>query len=123
MISATAATAIISIFLAIFGIVLPVVERLPRFGKVVSLRWAVVVTLLAILLGCVLDFGHLDATARHMIIIGVIVICGLYVVLRSAEKWLANGWSLGLSRLHVEKGDLKGDILLGDKKNDPQNPS
>ncbi len=118
MISATAATAIISIFIAIFGIVLPVVERLPKLGKVVSLRWAVVVTLLAILLGCVLDFGHLDATDRHMIIIGVIVICVLYVVLRSAEKWLANGWSLGINRLHVEKGDLKGDILLSEENKD-----
>ena len=118
MISATAATIIISIFIALFGIILPILDRLPGVGKCVSFRWAVVVTLLAILLGCVLDFGHLDETARHMIIVGVVIICGIYVVVRSAEKWLANGWSLGINRLHVEKGDLKGDILLNEENKD-----
>lgn len=118
MISATAATVIISIFIAVFGIILPVLDKSKTLGKCISFRWAVVVTLLAILLGCVLDFGHLDETARHMIIVGVVIICGIYVIVRSAEKWLANGWSLGVSRLHVEKGDLKGDILLSEENKD-----
>ena len=42
-------------------------------------------------------------------LIGGLVIAGVYVFLRTIEKILANGWLHGAS-IEVEKGDIKAKI-------------
>lgn len=68
------------------------------------------VALMAVMLGCVLDFSHLSDETRLYTIIAITVICGIYIVIRSAEKAMAKGWSFGLKRLRVEKGELKAEL-------------
>lgn len=103
MIDPTPATLIVVAFILIFGALLPVFNRIaPRY---VSYRWCVVVVLLALLIGSVIDFDGLDSSARQIILIGGQVVSGLYVVLRTVEKALANGWLNG-AQIEAKKGDI-----------------
>lgn len=107
MLSPDIATLIIVSFLVLFGLLLPILNRIaPQF---VSYRWAVVVVLLALLLGAVIDFGGLPDAARQAVIVGALVISGGYVFLRTIEKALAKGWLRGV-RLDVRKGDVSASI-------------
>lgn len=102
MISPTAATVVVISFVVIFGLILPIVNRVAP--KYVSYRWCVVVAVLALMLGVVIDFGGLSDDARIYIIVGGLIIAGGYVFLRTIEKALANGWLRGV-RLDAKKGD------------------
>lgn len=107
MISPIAATVIVISFLVVFGVVLPIFNRkLPKF---VSYRWCVIVVILALLIGAVLDFGELSDEVRYALVIGALVIAGGYILLRTVEKALANGWLRGM-RLDVRKGDASASI-------------
>lgn len=113
----TVATAIILGFLGIFGVVLPILNR--AAPKCVSYRWCVVVVVLSLLVGVTLDFGSLSDDIRGMIILGALIIAGGYVLLRTIEKALANGWFRGV-RLDVRKGDASATLSSG---NDPHDES
>lgn len=107
MISPTAATAIVVSFLVAFGVILPIFNRkLPKF---VSYRWCVIVVILALLIGAVLDFDALSDEVRYALVIGALVIAGGYILLRTIEKALANGWLRGM-RLDVRKGDASASL-------------
>lgn len=107
MLAPDIATLIIVSFLILFGLLLPILNRItPKF---VSYRWSVVVVLLALLLGAVIDFDGLPDAARQAVIVGALVISGGYVFLRTVEKALANGWLRGV-RLDVRKGDTSASI-------------
>ena len=113
MIDAIPATLILLSFIAAFAILVPVLNiKLPKF---ISYRWCVVVVALALLIGAVVDFQALSDEARRVIIVGGLVIAGSYVVLRTAEKALANGWLHG-ARIEANKGDLSVSIQSGDDK-------
>lgn len=111
MISPIAATAIVVSFLVAFGVVLPIFNRkLPKF---ISYRWCVIVVILALLIGAVLDFGALSDDVRYALVVGALVIAGGYILLRTVEKALANGWLRGM-RLDVRKGDASASLSSGD---------
>ena len=114
MIEPSFATIIILVFIAVFGLVLPLFERIPFFRNIVSYRWAVMVILLAVMLGCILDFSHLDDQARLYTIVGVLVISAVYIIIRSVEKAFAKGWTLGVDRIRLEKGDAKAEVVLSE---------
>lgn len=114
MIEPSFATIIILVFIAVFGLGLPLFERIPFFRNIVSYRWAVMVVLLAVMLGCILDFSHLNDQARLYTIVGVLVISAVYIVLRSVEKAFAKGWTLGVDRIRLEKGDAKAEVVLSE---------
>lgn len=107
MLSPNIATIIIVSFLVVFGIIMPILNRkLPKF---ISYRWSVIVVILALLIGAVLDFGALSDNVRYALIVGALVIAGGYILLRTIEKALANGWLRGM-RLDVRKGDASASI-------------
>ena len=93
MISPSFATIVIVSFLVVFGIVMPILNR--KFPKFISYRWSVIVVVLALLLGSVLDFDALSENVRYALIVGSLVIAGGYILLRTVEKALANGWLRG----------------------------
>lgn len=103
MIEPIYATIIIILFIVIFGIGVPVLDK--KVPKYISYRWCVVVVILALLIGVVIDFNILSDDARHIIIVGGLVISGGYVLLRTIEKVLANGWLHG-SSIEAKKGDI-----------------
>lgn len=98
------ATAIIIIFILLFGVGVPILNR--KAPKYISYRWCVVVVVLALLIGAVIDFSVLSDDARKVVLIGGLLIAGVYVALRTIEKVLANGWLKGAS-IEAQKGDAK----------------
>lgn len=113
MIDAIPATLILLSFIAAFGILVPVLNI--KSPKVISYRWCVVVVALSLLIGAVVDFRELSDEARRVILVGGLVIAGAYVVLRTIEKALANGWLRG-ARIEASKGDLRVSLESDDDK-------
>ena len=111
MISPTFATVVVLSFLLVFGLLIPVLNRV--CPKYVSYRWSVVVVILALLIGVVIDFGELSDETRRSLIIGGLIIAGGYVALRTLEKALANGWLSGI-RLQAKKGDASVTLSASD---------
>lgn len=97
------ATFIVVLFILIFGVAVPILNR--RAPKYISYRWCVIVVLLALLIGVVVDFGGLPQEIKMAVVAGGLVICGAYIVLRTLEKALANGWLRGAS-IEAKKGDI-----------------
>lgn len=103
MINPTPAVLIVVGFILIFGVLVPILNK--KAPKYISYRWCVVVVLLALLIGAVIDFGELNDTARQIVLVGGLVVSGLYVLLRTIEKALANGWLNG-AQIEAKKGDI-----------------
>lgn len=107
MVSPTFATIIICSFIGVFGVLIPLLnKKLPDY---VSYRWCVVVVILALLIGAVIDFEVLSDEARHIVLFGGLIVAGGYVLLRTAEKIIANGWLKG-ARIELKKGDASATI-------------
>lgn len=103
MIDPIAATIILVSFIVLFGVGVPILNvKLPKF---ISYRWCVIVVALALLIGAVIDFEVLSEEPRKIVLVGGLIIVGVYVVLRTIEKVLANGWLKGAS-LEATKGDI-----------------
>lgn len=104
-------------FILVFGVGVPILDR--KAPKYISYRWCVIVVALALLIGAVIDFEVLSDDARKIVLVGGLVIAGVYVVLRTIEKVLANGWLKGAS-IEATKGDisvkLSSDSKDGEKK-------
>lgn len=113
MISPELATAIVIVFILLFGVAVPVLNR--KAPKYISYRWCVVVVLLALLIGVVVDFGDLSDAARQAVIVGALVVAGVYVILRTLEKALANGWLRGAT-IEAKKGDISVTVSSKDKE-------
>jgi cell division protein FtsW (lipid II flippase) len=117
MISPVIATIIMVSFILVFGVGVPILDR--KAPKYISYRWCVIVVALALLIGAVIDFEVLSDDARKIVLVGGLVIAGVYVVLRTIEKVLANGWLKG-ARIEATKGDisvkLSSDSKDGEKK-------
>lgn len=95
------------ITLALMGVLLliPIVEKIPVLGKVVSLRWAVVCVSMVLSVAVIVDFSHLSDDIRHTVLIGGFIISGAFMVFRSVEKWLYNGWIFKTGRVEARLGD------------------
>lgn len=118
MVTPTFATIVIVAFLVVFGIIMPILNK--KFPKFISYRWSVVVVILALLLGAILDFDALSENVRHCLLVGGLVIVGGYVLLRTVEKALANGWLRG-AEIEAEKGDIKVKGRFGQKPDNSDN--
>jgi hypothetical protein len=113
MIDPVWATVIIIAFIIIFGVGIPVLNI--KASKFVSYRWCVVVVVLALLVGATIDFEVLSDESRKIILLGGIIIAGLYVVLRTIEKVLSKGWLKGAS-IEAKKGDI--EVKLSSQRED-----
>lgn len=124
MISPELALFTIISFLVIFGVILPIVDRIPSFSKFISFRWCLVVAFTSVLIGVIVDFSHLSDAVRLAVVIGVLVIGGIYILFRSLEKMMANGWSLGVTNIEVSKGDVRANIKMDEvSPSKPKRPS
>ena len=104
MISPILATIIILSVSVLLMVVIPMLDASKKFGKYISLRYTLVVVVLAMALGCVLDFSHLVESSRNIVLTGGLVLVGLFVVVRSLEKI-----KIGPRNLHMtaKKGDIE----------------
>ena len=67
-------------------VIIPLLDGSHRFGKYISLRYTLVVVALTCVLGCILDFSHLQESSRNIVLCGGLALTGLFVVVRSLEK-------------------------------------
>lgn len=118
MISPLFATIVIIVFILLFGVGLPILNK--KAPKYISYRWCVIVVVLALLIGAVIDFEVLSDDARRVILIGGLVIAGAYILLRTIEKVLANGWLKGAT-LEAKKGDMSLTLTADQKDEEKKN--
>lgn len=116
MISPILATIIILSVSVLLMVVIPMLDASKKFGKYISLRYTLVVVVLAMALGCVLDFSHLVESSRNIVLTGGLVLVGLFVVVRSLEKIRLGARSF---EMEIHKGELGASAKLhNDKEND-----
>ena len=115
MVDSYTATTVIVGFLVIFGIILPVFDKIPKIKDFISLRWTVVVVYSAMCIGVIIDFNHLDTSVRFAVIIGGIVLSAIFLLVRSLEKAAVNKWKFPRVRGSVKKGDVQAEISLAEK--------
>lgn len=113
MIDPIFATIIIISFILIFGVGLPILNK--KAPKYISYRWCVVVVILALLIGAIVDFEVLSDDARRVVLIGGLIIAGAYMLLRTVEKVLANGWLKGAT-IEAKKGDISLTLTSDQKE-------
>ena len=94
---------------ALLLIVIPILDGSKRFSKFISLRYTLVAVALIMALGCVLDFSHLAESSRNIVLMGGLILVGLFVVVRSLEKMKLGGKKIEFS---VQKGDAKMSTTL-----------
>ncbi len=114
MITPIPATAIVLIFIIIFGVILPILDKTEMFGKFISLRWCIVVTFVAMFVGCILDFEQLNDSVRLAVVLGALIVGGIFILIRTWEKAAVNGWSIGIKNVEVSKGDAKVTVHVDD---------
>ena len=117
MVSSNLAFYTIVSFVIIFGVIIPVLDKIKIFKPFVSFRWSVVVILLAALFGVVIDFSHLTDEVRLAIVIGSIIVSGIYVLIRTFEKLVFNGYTFGLKKISLQKGDVSAEADFDLSKN------
>lgn len=125
MIEPTTTTIIILSLLAIL-MSLPLIEIIPRVGKIVSLRWAIVAIVVALMVAVVLDFSHLSEGIRKTVIVGGLCTGGLWIVARSVEKALFNGFFAKAGKVEIDVNDKKLTIEnaeVGEKEEDHKSAS
>ena len=92
MISPQIATIIVLFFILVFGVAVPILDK--KVPKYISYRWCVVVVVLALLIGAVVDFDVLSDDARKIVLVGCLVISGVYVILRTKKMATADGFRI-----------------------------
>lgn len=85
-------------------IVIPILDGSKKFSRYISLRYTLVAVALIMALGCILDFSHLSESSRNIVLMGGLVLVGLFVAVRSLEKMKLGGKKIEFS---AGKGDAK----------------
>lgn len=91
----------------VLAVVIPLLNAIPKLSSLISMRWTCVAVVLLIMVGVVVDFEPLADSTRDIALTGGFVIVGAYLLFRTVEKIMANGW---LSNVNVKGTVSKGDI-------------
>ena len=94
-------------------VIIPLLDGSERFSKFISLRYTLVAVCLLMALGCILDFSHLSDKSRNIILLGSLILVGLFVAVRSLEKMKIGNKVIELSAQH---GNTKVNAKLQNKK-------
>ena len=104
----------------VLALVIPLLDSVERLSKFISLRWTCIAIILLIMVGVIIDFDHLADNTRDIVLKGGLIIVGLYLVLRTVEKVLYNGWLKGVNlKGTVTKGDTTASVEIKQDK-DPK---
>lgn len=86
MLEPNLATMILLVVCVLLLVVIPMLDGSTRFAKYISLRYTLVSVTLIMALGCILDFSHLADQSRNIVLLGGIILVGIFVIVRSLEK-------------------------------------
>ena len=108
MIASNIAVLVLAALALILAIVIPILNSIEKLSNCISLRWSCVVIILLIMTGVVVDFSHLSDNTRDIVLKGGLIIVGIFLVLRTFEKILYNGWLKGFNlKGSVQKDGIK----------------
>lgn len=93
-------------------VIIPLLDGSKMFSKFISLRYTLVAVSLIMALGCILDFSHLSESSRNIVLMGGVILVGLFVIVRSLEKMHLGGKVVNVS---AQKGDIKVSASLHNK--------
>lgn len=105
MLTPEIAAIILSAVCVLLLVVIPLLDGSKRFHQYISLRYTLVAIALIMALGCVLDFSHLTESSRNIVLMGGLILVGVFVIVRSIEK-------LNLGNKVIDVSAQKGDIKL-----------
>ena len=120
------ATIILCVLVTILIILVPILDAIPALTRFVSFRWVCVSIVLVLMVGVIIDFKELSDSTRDLTITGGMIIVGGFLLLKTLEKILYNGWLKGVNlKGSIEKGDLKGNVEISSdsKKQDETSQS
>ena len=106
------ATWITLILIAFLLIVVPLLERIPVLKDCVSRRWVVVSVTTTLMVSVVVNFHHLSDSVRGAIVIGGFIVGIVYILIRSVEGWLANGWTFGVKRIEGDWQNKRVEVEM-----------
>lgn len=109
MLTPELAAIILLVVSALLLIVIPMLDGSKKFSRYISLRYTLVAVSLIMALGCVLDFSHLAESSRNIVLMGGLILVGVFVAVRSLEKMKLGGKTIEVS---VQKGDAKASATL-----------
>lgn len=112
MISPIPTVIIMSVLILMLGVVVPVLDNHPKLTHYVSLRWITVTVILSAFVGCLIDLSHLSESVRFAVVLGALIIAGVFIALRSIEKWKAKGMSFGVDNIKAEWGKAKVEVNI-----------
>ena len=111
MANTTLALSILAGLAIILALVIPLLNPIPKLSSFISLRWSCVSVILLIMVGVVIDFEPLADTTRDIALKGGLIIVAAFIILRTIEKVLANGWLKGMNiKGTVTKGDIVATV-------------
>ena len=115
MIDSYTATIVLVVFILVFGLVIPILDKVPYVKDFISLRWSLVVIYSAMCLGVIIDFEHLDTSVRFAVVVGGIILSAIFLIVRSLEKAAVNKWKFPRFRGKVQRGNTSGEISVNPK--------
>lgn len=117
MVTATLAVWILVGLAVVLALVIPVLDSVKPLSSFISLRWTCIAIILLIMVGVIINFDTLSDSTRDISLTGGLIIVGVFIVLRTVEKVLYNGWLRGVNlKAEVSKGDIKGSVDLSSKE-------
>ena len=100
-------------------IIIPLLDSTKKFSSIISMRWTCTAVILILMVAVIVDFEHLNDETRNLILTGGLVLVGSFILLRSVEKVISNGWLKGMNiRGSIEKGGVKATVDLSNKNID-----
>lgn len=111
MANTTLALSVLAGLALILALIIPLLNAIPKLSSFISLRWSCVSVILLIMVGVVIDFEPLADTTRDIALKGGLIIVAAFIILRTIEKVLANGWLKGMNiKGTVTKGDIVATV-------------
>ena len=111
MANTTLALSVLAGLALILALIIPLLNAIPKLSSFISLRWSCVSVILLIMVGVVIDFEPLADTTRDIALKGGLIIVAAFIILRTVEKILANGWLKGMNiKGTVTKGDIVATV-------------
>lgn len=110
------ATYVLLILAILLAVVLPLLNAVTKLTDFISYRWLCVTIILLLMVGVVIDFKTLADGTRDIVLTGGMIIVGAYLLFRTIEKVLYNGWLKGVNlKTEIKKGEtvIKADLSSG----------
>lgn len=114
MVTPIFATIAIAVAVLLTIVIIPILDGTPKFQKYISLRYTLVAISLIMALGCILDFSHLAESSRNIVLMGAMVLVGIFVIVRSLEKLKLGNKVIDVC---VEKDGIKAKAKIENKDN------